>query len=153
MTIPRSVVLLALLAFAALVGASASILPAESVAATSVQLNVNASSFDYPGGVAISAVQYVKGHPGALTLTVYGMEVGGSAQIYADLSNQTGSTVTFTGGATVLVAITKDGQPWDQVTLTNPALSRLSPGQQATLQTSVTLGSPGVYGLTGALSR
>ncbi|MGH2719521.1 MAG: hypothetical protein ACRDJU_13225, partial [Actinomycetota bacterium] len=89
-----------------------------------------------------------------LTLTVYGMPAssGGSATVYADLTNQTGSPVTFSGGAAVLVAITKDGQPWDQVRLADAGLTRLAPGQKATLQATVSLGSAGTYALTGVLA-
>ncbi len=142
---------LVLLSAAVLLGSSLVQAPAR-VLTTAAQVSVNASSFDYPQDVAISAAQYVKGQPGTVVLTVYGMpDAAGSARIYAQLTDQTASPVNFAGGATVLVAITRDGQRWDQLSLTRPVVTRLAPGQQATLQTTITLGGAGHYDLSAAL--
>lgn len=84
---------LVLLAAAVLLGSSLAQAPA-SVLTSAAQVSVNASSFDYPQDVAISAAQYVKGQPGTVVLTVYGMpDAAGSARISAQLTNRTASPV------------------------------------------------------------
>lgn len=120
-------------------------------------VNSNHASFTYvPGrqGVAISGRQYQKGAPGILTLNVYGMPPPAgesSATISVDLSNDTGHTALFANGPLVEVTVTRDGQPYRQVTLSQPATRRLDPGNQLTMQASVPLAGAGTYGLSAAL--
>lgn len=128
------------------------------VASIRPTVNVNGSSFDYvPGsqGDAASSVQYLKGAPGALTLMVFGAPPAGTsdvATLYADLANGTGQAVTFPGGASVRITLTRNGQAFQTVTVSQPALPSLAPGQRATLQGTVALPGPGDYTLTAALT-
>jgi hypothetical protein len=120
-------------------------------------VNSNHASFTYvPGrqGVAISGRQYQKGAPGILTLNVYGMPPAPgdtSATISVDLSNETGQTVFFANGPVVEVTVTRDGQPYRQLTVGQPAAKRLGPGDQLTIQASLPLTGAGTYGLSAAL--
>jgi len=117
----------------------------------------NHASFTYvPGrqGVAISGRQYQKGAPGILTLNVYGMPPAPgdtSATISVDLSNDTGNTAFFANGPFVEVTVTRDGQPYRQLTVGQPATKRLDPGNRLTLQASLPLTGAGTYGLSAAL--
>lgn len=117
----------------------------------------NHASFTYrPGrqGVAISGRQYQKGAPGILTLNVYGMPpapADASASISVDLSNDTGHTAVFANGPLVEVTVTRDGQPYRQLTVGQPAARRLDPGNQLTMQASLPLTGAGTYGLSAAL--
>jgi hypothetical protein len=74
-----------------------------------------------------------------------------SATISVDLSNDTGHTALFANGPLVEVTVTRDGQPYRQVTLSQPATRRLDPGNQLTMQASVPLAGAGTYGLSAAL--
>ena len=117
----------------------------------------NHASFTYvPGrqGVAISGRQYQKGAPGILTLNVYGMPPAPgdtSATISVDLSNDTGHTAFFANGPLVEVTVTRDGQPYRQLTVGQPATKRLDPGNQLTMPASLPLTRAGTYGLSAAL--
>jgi hypothetical protein len=120
-------------------------------------VNANNSSFTYvPGrqGVAASSRQYLKGAPGLLTLSVYGMPPAPgdtSATIYADLSNGTKQTALFVGGPLIAVTLTHDGKAYRQLTLSQPNVTSLDPTKQLTLQASVPLSGAGTYGLSAAL--
>lgn len=117
----------------------------------------NHASFTYvPGrqGVAISGRQYQKGAPGILTLNVYGMPPAPgdtSATIDVDLSNDTAKSAFFVHGPLVAVTVTHDGQPYRQLTVSQPAAQRLDPGNQLTMQASVPLAGAGTYGLSAEL--
>lgn len=117
----------------------------------------NHASFTYvPGrqGVAISGRQYEKGAPGILTLNVYGMPPApgaNSATIDVDLSNDTAQSAFFVHGPLVAVTVTHDGQPYRQLTVSQPAAQRLDPGTQLTVQASVPLAGAGTYGLSAEL--
>ena len=117
----------------------------------------NHVSFTYvPGrqGVAISGREYQKGAPGILTLNVYGMPpVPGdtSATISVDLSNDTAHTAFFADGPLVAVTVTRDGQPYRQLTVSQPAARRLDPGKLLTMQASLPLAGAGTYGLSAEL--
>jgi hypothetical protein len=120
-------------------------------------ISSNHASFTYvPGrqGVAISGRQYQKGAPGILTLNVYGMPpVPGdtSATIDVDLSNETAKSAFFVHGPLVAVTVTHDGQPYRQLTVSQPAAQRLDPGNLLTMQASVPLAGAGTYGLSAEL--
>jgi hypothetical protein len=130
--------------------------PATAPAATVV--NTNAPAFDYtPGaeGTAMSGMQYVKGQPGALSLTVYGMPAqDGSASVLVDaeLGNGTSRPVVFAGGAAVDVTLSVDGDAWRSIVLDQPSIPGLAPGQRATLQATVPLGPAGHYTLAAQLT-
>ena len=74
-----------------------------------------------------------------------------SATISVDLSNDTGNTAFFANGPFVEVTVTRDGQPYRQLTVGQPATKRLDPGNRLTLQASLPLTGAGTYGLSAAL--
>lgn len=117
----------------------------------------NHASFTYvPGrqGVAISGRQYQKGAPGILTLNVYGRPPAPgdtSATIDVDLSNDTAQSAFFVHGPLVAVMVTHEGQPYRQLTVSQPAAQRLDPGNLLTMQASVPLAGAGTYGLSAEL--
>ncbi|HEU5001384.1 MAG TPA: hypothetical protein VFW71_01205 [Actinomycetota bacterium] len=125
------------------------------VAASNV--SANASSFIYtPGssGVAISGEQFTKGTPGTLSLTVYGQPAADgspTANLTAQLVNQTASTVHFAGGPHVAVTVAHDSQA-AAVTLSETAPTDLAPGDEVTLQGSIALGGPGTYTVSASLA-
>ncbi len=51
----------------------------------------------------------------------------------------------------VAVTVTHDGQPYRQLTVSQPAAQRLDPGNLLTMQASVPLAGAGTYGLSAEL--
>jgi hypothetical protein len=137
--------------------ASAGLLGGHRAPAATV-VNANASAFDYtPGaeGTATSGIQYVKGQPGALSLTVYGMPAqdgSASARVDAQLANGSSRPVVFAGGAAVDVTLSVGGEAWRSLVLDQPSVTGLASGQRAMLQATVPLGPAGHYTLAAQLT-
>jgi hypothetical protein len=123
----------------------------------SVQSSDNAFSFAYlragqRGGA--SSIDPRAGQ-GVLAFEVQGVVVADTppaAALRATLVNQRSSAVAFPGGLDVVVKATRNGQPWADVHLRNPAVTTLAPGQQADVSAEVALPGFGSYALTGQVT-
>lgn len=126
-------------------------------AVTASDVNANAASFSTAptgGGAAVSSVAYSADDPPTLNLSVYGMppsQGSDQARIYADLSNGTTQVARFAGHAAVQVSVTRDGQPWKTLTLTQPATASLAPGASVRLEGFVSVAATGTYGVSAQL--
>jgi hypothetical protein len=125
-------------------------------AALDVSANISWFVYDPMGGsTAASAIQYNRGDPAVLALTVFGTprqpRGAATALVYAYLSNGTGKTVEFGPQTAVHIRVRRDGRPWQELVLGPPQAGSLAPGEQAQVSRSLHLDGPGRYDLWAEL--
>lgn len=136
------------------VGAGGGGTPASSEAVgRGVERSDNVASFSYSADgahAADSSLQMLG--PDGLVFYVYGRVEGGVAVVYASLANQGGQEVGFPGGLEVLARITRDGQPWRDVTMGQRVVRTLPPGQTVEVASTVPLDRFGRHEVTGEVA-
>ena len=89
--------------------------------------------------------------PERIRFSVYvgGDDVAGNLR--AQLTNVSGRDIRFTDGLRVVAEVTRNGQPWREFVLVDPAVSALALGQEASVQTSFLLEGPAQYSGWGSI--
>lgn len=82
----------------------------------------------------------------AVTITDHGPQ----GTIGASLVNVSGRTMRFAKGCRVVAEVSLDGKPWRTFDLVDPSVTELSPGQQASMETSFDFDGPGQYSAWGS---
>lgn len=122
-----------------------------------VQPSDNAFSFDYlqsgqRGGASSTGPET---GTGVLVFEVQGVVVSDTppaAVLRATLFNQRSFAVAFPSGLDVVVRVSRNGQPWQDVHLRNPAITTLAPGQAVDVSAEVALPGFGTYAFTGQVA-
>ena len=122
-----------------------------------IQPSDNAMSFEYQSIGQRGAASSTSPASGSrvLLFTIEGEVIGDSpatARLRASLRNQRDFTVTFPDGVDVVIDISRNGQPWQDVHLRNTGLTTLAPGQVTELTGTVALPGFGLYELRGAVT-
>lgn len=109
--------------------------------------------FVYPGGPRAGAglAKSERDGPERLRFSVYVGVTDATGSVSARLTNVSGREMRFADGLRVVATVTRDGQPYREIVLTDPALVSMAPGQKASLEASFTLDGPGQYSGWGSV--
>jgi len=87
-----------------------------------------------------------------VSLEVLGRAQGNAAALSVKVTNSSGSSISFPGGLSVDVTLSRDGSAVESTTASDPSVVTLAPSATAILDAQVPLSSYGSYALDGTLS-
>jgi hypothetical protein len=141
-------------ASSATITATIAVAPPSPARSVWTQSSDNVMSFEYRSVGQRSGASSTSLDSGShiLLFTVDGQVISDSpatARLRVSLRNQRDFTVTFPGGVDVVIDISRNGQPWQDVHLRDAGLTTLAPGQVTELTGTVVLPGFGVYEVQG----